>query len=105
EDTQAMPIARKREFTRAAAPTAPPTRPPAETIDTAANCADPANTIADITIAATTLKPASRASTPNDSESRKPASAYGTPALSPARHDSLRVAPSSIRRNTLANAS
>jgi hypothetical protein len=91
-----MPIARKREFISAAAPTAAPSPPPAATIDTAANCEEPANTIADITIAASTEKPASRARTPNDSDSRKPAIAYGTAALSPARHDALRAALSSI---------
>src|SRR3954447_9181592 len=105
DGASAIPIARKREFISAAAPTAAPMLPPAETIEIAANWAEPANTIADITIAAITLKPASRASTPNDSERRNPASAYGTPARRPARHDALRVAPSSIRRGTPAAAS
>ena len=74
----------------AAAPTAAPMVPPAETIEMAANCAEPANTIADITLAAITLNPASRASTPNDSDRRNPAAAYGTPARSPARQDAPR---------------
>src|SRR4051812_2594539 len=79
----AIPIGRKREFISAAAPTAEATPPPAATIETAANCAEPANTIAEKAIVATIEKPASRASTPNDSDSRKPAAAYGSPALTP----------------------
>ena len=40
-----------------------------------ANCADPANTIAEVTIACSAEKPASRASTPNDNDNRNPAAA------------------------------
>ena len=57
-----MPIGRKREFISAAAPTAAPTPPPAAMIEIAANCAEPAKTIADITIAPRAEKPTSRAS-------------------------------------------
>src|SRR3954469_5532449 len=84
----AIPIGRKREFISAAPPTAAPSVPPAAKIETAANWAEPANTIADITIAARVLKPASRASTPNESDSRNPAAANGTPARTPALNDS-----------------
>ena len=83
-----MPIGRKREFISAAAPIAAPSPPPAATIEIAANCAEPAKTIADMTIAPIAEKPASRASTPNDSATTLPASAYGTPARSPARKES-----------------
>src|SRR3954447_24240351 len=93
----AMPIGRKREFISAAAPTAEATPPPAPTIATAANCADPAKTMAEKTIAARTEKPASRASTPNESDSRKPAAANGIPALTPALNDSRRVTSCSMR--------
>ena len=57
-------------------------------IDTAANCADPANTITDMTIAPTAEKPTCRASTPNDSDSTSETIANGTPARTPARKDS-----------------
>src|SRR3954447_7475884 len=87
EGASAMPIGRKREFISAAAETAAASPPPAAMIWIAANWAEPAKTIADMTIAAAAEKPASRASTPKDSESRKPAAANGTPARTPARHD------------------
>ena len=44
-------IGRKREFMRVAAAIAAPAPPPAATIETEANCAEPANTIAENTIA------------------------------------------------------
>src|SRR4051794_9156569 len=93
----AMPIGRKREFISAAAPTADATPPPAATIDTAANCADPANTIAENAITASVEKPASRASTPNDSDSRKPAAANGMPARTPALNLALGLSGSTRR--------
>ena len=46
--------------------TAAPTVPPSPRTDTAANCADPANVVADMTIGASHPKPAARASTPNE---------------------------------------
>jgi hypothetical protein len=45
----------------------------------AVNWAEPANTITDMTIAASGDRPASCATTPNDTESRKPAMANGIP--------------------------
>ena len=50
-----------------------------------ANCAEPANTIRDITIAATAERPASRATIPNVTATRKPATANGTPSRRPSR--------------------
>src|SRR3954470_6126823 len=90
DGASAMPIGRKREFISAAAPTAAPSPPPAATIEIAANCAEPANTIADMTIAAGAESPAWRARTPNETDSRNPAAAYGTPARIPALHDEER---------------
>ena len=81
----AAPIARKREFIRAAAASAAPTPPPPATIATAVNCADPAYTIADITIVARGDSPAESASTPNVIDTRPPAMANGTPARTPSR--------------------
>ena len=49
------------------------------------NCAEPAKTIIDITIAATAESPASRATMPKETATRKPAIANGTPSLSPSR--------------------
>ena len=88
DGASATPIGRKREFISAAAPIAAPSPPPPATIEIAANWAEPAKTIADMTIAPIAEKPASRASTPNDSASTPPATAYGKPALRPARKDS-----------------
>ena len=48
----ATPIGRKRELMSAASTTAVPAPPPEATIATAVNCADPANTMNDIAIAA-----------------------------------------------------
>ena len=52
-------MGRKREFISAAAPSAAPTVPPPPMIAMAANWADPANMIADITIASSAVSPAS----------------------------------------------
>jgi hypothetical protein len=56
--------------------------PPAASTASAANCADPANTITDITIGA--IGPMiGRATIPNEMPSSSDASANGTPALAP----------------------
>ena len=57
--------------------------PPAAKIATAANCADPAKTMADMTMAPMAENPASRATTPKDSASTPDAMAKGTPARTP----------------------
>ena len=61
------------------------TPPPAARIAIAVNCAEPANTIADITIAATDDRPAWRATTPKEIATSRPARANGTPSRSPSR--------------------
>ena len=53
-------------------------------IASAAICAEPAKTIADISTAAQAGIPTSRASTPNDVASSPPATANGSPARTPA---------------------
>jgi hypothetical protein len=53
-------------FMSAAAATAGTTPPPAARMPTAANCADPAKTTADMTTAASAGKPRSVATTPKD---------------------------------------
>src|SRR4051794_33254988 len=63
---------------------AAPAPPPAASTAVAANCAEPANTSADMTIGAT-LPISGRASTPNETASRKPAAAYGMPTRKPRR--------------------
>ena len=68
----ATPIGRKREFTSAAASTAAATVPPWARIAIAVNWAEPANTIADIAIAAPADSPALCATTPKDSASSVP---------------------------------
>src|SRR5688500_6983560 len=85
-----MPIGRNRGFIRAAAATDAPADPPPARIATAANWAEPANTTADITIAASTGKPASRASTPTDVDSSAPTAAYVIAARKPALNDARR---------------
>src|SRR4051794_20361859 len=59
-------MGRKREFISVAAATAAPAPPPAPTIEMDANCAEPANTIAEKTIAASAEKPDSTARIPNE---------------------------------------
>ncbi len=71
----------------AAAATAAPTPPPAVSTDSAANCAEPANTMADIAMAAASGMPASRARIPKEADSRNPAMANGTPARRPLRKE------------------
>ena len=85
EGASATPIIRKREFISAPAPIAAATPPPAARIATEANCAEPAKTIIDITIAASADIPASRARIPNDIATRKPATANGRPSRIPFR--------------------
>jgi hypothetical protein len=75
DGASAMPIGRNRECTRVAAPTAAGRPPPCAITASAANWAEPANTTADMTIAPTAEKPASRASTPKESETTMLASA------------------------------
>ena len=72
---RAKPIGTNRLFISAAAPTAAPTPPPAARMPTAANCADPANTTADMTRAAIRGRPRSVATTPKDRASTKEAAA------------------------------
>ena len=79
----AAPMARKREFIIAAATSAAPTVPPAATMAIAVNCAEPAKTIADMTIAAVADSPAPSARTPNDSATTPAAMPNGAPARSP----------------------
>ena len=69
DGASAMPMARKRECIRVAAPSAAPIPPPPVTIASAANCADPANTSAEVAMACSSVKPACTARTPNESES------------------------------------
>jgi hypothetical protein len=57
EGASAAPIGRKCEFISAAAASAAAGPPPPARIETTANCADPAKTIADMTIAPSAEKP------------------------------------------------
>ena len=65
--------------------TAAATVPPSPMTDTAANCADPANVVADITIGASQPKPAARARTPNEIPNPATAIAKGPTARAPSR--------------------
>ena len=76
-------MARNRECMRVAADSAAPIPPPPVTIAREVNCAEPANTSPDVTMACGTVKPACTASTPNESDSTNPTAAYGRPSLSP----------------------
>ncbi len=58
------PIGRYREFSITAARIAVAAEPPAPRTDAAANCAEPANVVMDITIGATLPIPAAGARTP-----------------------------------------
>src|SRR4051794_33824797 len=84
-------MGRKRALTSAAATIAATAAPPWAMIATAANCAEPAKTMADMTIAATSLNPAPLATTPKDRATRPPAIANGTAARAPARKASLSI--------------
>lgn len=69
------PMGRNRVFMSSPAVMAAAGPPPALSTLSAANWAEPANTITDITIACTAEKPAWRASTPKETDSTKPAAA------------------------------
>ena len=58
---------------------------PAPRIEAAANWADPAKVVADITTGATRPMPADRARTPNDSPKAKAATPMGAAARTPSR--------------------
>ena len=75
----------------AAAAIAAPTVPPWPMIAIAANCAEPANTMTDMTIAASADSPASCATTPKEIDSRRPATPKGMPARAPRRKPSRAV--------------
>jgi hypothetical protein len=51
--------------------------PPSPSTETAANCAEPPNVVADIAIGASVPIPAARASTPNETANASPATATG----------------------------
>ena len=105
-----IPIGRYRECTRVAALRAAGRPPPWAITASAANCADPANTSADIAIAPIAEKPAWTASTPKESETTLLANAYGVPARTPAQKDArggpswsspgIRAAPDSDQRDS-----
>ena len=59
--------------------------PAAPRIDTAANCPEPANVVADMTVAANAFTPAACARTPNDAPNMTAASAIGAIARAPSR--------------------
>ena len=79
------PSGRYRAFSRTAARTAVAADPPAPRTETAANCADPAKVVTDITMGATLPIPAARASTPNEIPNAPTAIASGTTARTPSR--------------------
>jgi hypothetical protein len=75
----------KRPLSSVPAATAAPTDRPVVRMDSAANCAEPTWTNADMTIAASGGKPASAAGTPNDAPTTAATTAKGTAAEAPAR--------------------
>lgn len=75
DGASAMPMARKRECIKVAEPSAAPIPPPPLTIASAANCADPANTRAEVAMACSGVNPVCTARTPNEPESTKPTAA------------------------------
>ena len=89
-----MPMAKNRAFIKLAAVKAAGMPPPKVITDSIANCAEPAKTITEVTMACTTLKPACRARTPKERLSRKPTTANGTPKRRPRRNADR--APSSL---------
>jgi hypothetical protein len=74
-----------RAFSRRAAATAAATLPPTPRIETAANCAEPANVVADITTGATGPMPAARASTPIETPNATTGTARGRALRAPVR--------------------
>ncbi len=61
------------------------TPPPVPSTDAAANCADPANVVADMTTGATLPIPAASASTPNERPKTNALAAIGATARAPSR--------------------
>jgi hypothetical protein len=59
--------------------------PPAPSTETTANCAEPANVVADMTTAGAASMPAACASTPNDAPNATIAGISGRIALKPSR--------------------
>ena len=80
-----MPIGAYLAFSRSAAATAAATVPPSPSTDTEANCAEPANVVADITIGASHPNPTARAITPNEIPNPATAIASGPTARAPSR--------------------
>ena len=84
DGARATPIGTYRAFSRIPAAIAAAASPPAARTAVAANCADPANSAADMTIGAMGPMTGS-ASTPKEIESSTAATAYGTPRRTPSR--------------------
>src|SRR5215471_3198709 len=82
----AMLMARYRALRRTAAITAASTLPPLSRTDVAANCADPANVVADMTIGATEPSPAATARMPNAIPKLAEAGTTGAMRLVPSRY-------------------
>jgi hypothetical protein len=61
------------------------TAPPVSSVETTANCAEPANVVADMTMAASGSKPAARARMPNEAANAAAATAIGAIARAPSR--------------------
>ena len=70
-------------------------------IDAAANCAEPANVVADITIAPAPPEPASTASRPNEAPKSSGASASGSAARTPSRMRGAGHAPTLPREDAV----
>ena len=81
-------MGRKREFISARGPDGGRHVPPVATMEIAANCAEPAKTMADMAIACRALIPASTARMPKDADTSSPAAANGKPSRTPRRKDS-----------------
>ena len=82
DGASAMPIGRKRRLSRIPATIAATADPPPDSTASDANCAEPANTMSDITIGATGPI-TGRASTPNENDRSPAASPSGIPTLMP----------------------
>jgi hypothetical protein len=61
------------------------TAPPDSSVDTTANCADPANVVADMTTAASASKPAAGARIPKEAPNAAAATAIGAIRRAPSR--------------------
>ena len=88
-------MARNRAFIRLPAVRAAGMPPPAVTTDSAANWAEPANTIIAVTLAWATLNPACRASTPKETLRKNPTAAKGSPSRRPRRKEACCSSPPS----------